>query len=68
MNRLKRWFSRHDVASTKRKMKEWETDDAAVFFSKVFDAPLTKDELIIVYFYFPKENKIDNRINYDYIY
>lgn len=67
MNRLKRWFNRHDVASTKRKMKEWETDDAVVFFSKVFDDQLTSEEIIVVYFYFPKENKIDNIEKHSYI-
>jgi len=67
MNRLRRWFNRHDVVSTKRKMKEWGTDDAAVFFSKVFDDKLTSEELVIVYFYFPKENKIDNIKKYSYI-
>ena len=58
MNIIQRWFSRHDVASTKRKMKEWKTDDVYEMFSAVFGRELTPDEKDEVMFYLMNEDKI----------
>jgi hypothetical protein len=44
-NRIERWFDRHTIESTQRKMKEWETEDYHEFFNLVFMMPLTRQEI-----------------------
>jgi alanyl-tRNA synthetase len=44
-NRIERWFDRHTIESTHRKMREWETDNYYEFFNLVFMIPLTRQEI-----------------------
>jgi len=68
MNIIERWFDRHDVSSTKRKMKEWKTDDVYEMFQKVFGRELTRKEKDDVLFYLLNEDMIDKNEKYGYIY
>ncbi len=67
MNIIERWFNRHDVSSTKRKMKEWETDDVYEMFKEVFGRELTRDEKDEVLFYLLNQDTIDKVDKYEYI-
>jgi hypothetical protein len=67
MNIIERWFNRHDVSSTKRKMKEWETDNVYEMFKEVFGRELTRDEKDEVMFYLLNEDKIQKNEEYEYI-
>jgi hypothetical protein len=51
INRMERWFQRHDVEATKRKMAEWNIYDYEMFFLKIFETPLNQEEKNILYFY-----------------
>jgi hypothetical protein len=67
INRMERWFQRHDVEATKRKMLEWNTDDYEIFFLKIFHTSLNQEERNILYFYLENDN-MDIVDNDDYIY
>jgi len=58
MNKIDRWFKRHDIVSTQRKMEEWGIPvyDYETFFIKMFHQKLTEDELILL------EEKIKNTL------
>jgi hypothetical protein len=51
INRMKRWFDRHDVEATKRKMNEWGIDNYDTFFLKIFETPLNQEEKNVLYVY-----------------
>lgn len=54
INRMLRWFDRHDIEATKRKMIEWKIDEYELFFLKVFETPLNEQEKNVLYFYLDK--------------
>jgi len=62
MNRIERWFKRHDLSDTQRKMKEWNTNSYRVFFAHIFNSQITEEELNYILQF---ESRIEARINFE---